>query len=80
MAREQAWRDTLPQHEREFVEHVSSMPPSMAIGYVYVQLKQELRAEFAESRKPAWRSVAQWVGVAGGSALAVLLGTGKVNP
>ena len=63
-ARYQAWRDGLPQDEREFAELGEGMPPEMAAPFIAVELRRELRSELraihseiAALNRPLWRQV-----------------------
>lgn len=54
--REVAWHDTLTTEEQTNVERLASMPPAMAVAYVYVEFKREmneLREEHADAMRTA---------------------------
>jgi len=41
--REMVWKDTLTTEELSEVDRLASMPPSMAIGYVYVEMTRRMK-------------------------------------
>lgn len=49
--REQAWHDTLSRDELADAQRIGDMPPSMAIGYVYVELKREMQRTVDDAMK-----------------------------
>lgn len=49
--REVAWHDTLTTDEQVNVERLSSMPPAMAVAYVYVEVKREMNDLREEHRQ-----------------------------
>lgn len=70
--REVAWHDTLTTDEQVNVERLASMPPAMAVAYVYVEFKREMN-ELRDEHKDAMRSGAIMRNLASGAGGGVLV-------
>jgi hypothetical protein len=63
--RVQAWKDTLSSDELIEVQRLESMPPQMAVAYVYVEFKRQMSGK---------RSLMSHVGSGMGGAFVVVAG------
>lgn len=68
----------LPPEQRPVAKVWADMPAPEFQARVGLTI-EEIREEVAAIRRPAWKTGAQWVGVAAASAIATVFGAGQVQ-